>query len=393
MSIFKLPDLGEGLPEAEIVEWHVNVGDEVKTDQPLVSMETAKAVVEVPSPQDGKIEKLHGQPGDTILTGAPLVEFNSVSANSETAPTSTERKDTGTVAGKIEETDTILEEEVITINRAKGVGGPKATPAVRALARKLKVDLNTVSPTGPRNTITAKDVQNAVGKTASATSTGSSATTTTQTSQKPEGYEPLKGVRKAMAQAMVKSHQEVVPVTVCDDAKLINWTDKDDITIRVIQAVVAACKKEPALNAFYDGASMSRKIIDEINLGLAMDTKDGLFVPVIKDVANKTGSQLREELNQLKVEVQNRTVPQDKLHGATITLSNFGKFAGRYANPIVVPPQVAIIGAGAIKEEPIVIDNEIKPGRVMPLAVTFDHRAVTGGEATRFLGEMIEKLL
>lgn len=386
MSIFKLPDLGEGLPEAEIVEWHVNVGDEVKVDQPLVSMETAKAVVEVPSPQDGKISKLHGDAGDTILTGAPLVEFISESVNSE-SPATTERKDTGTVAGKIEETDNILEEEVITINRSKGAAGPKATPAVRALARKLKVDLNNVSPTGPRNTITAKDVQ------AAADSGNSSATSTAlQSKSNLEGYEPLKGVRKAMAQAMIKSHQEIVPVTVCDDAKLLNWTDKDDITIRVIQSVVAACKKEPALNSFYDGKSMSRKISDTINLGIAMDTKDGLFVPVIKDVGNKSGSELRGELNQLKAEVQNRTVPQDKLHGATITLSNFGKFAGRYANPIVVPPQVAIIGAGAIKDEPIVVDGKIVAGRVMPLAVTFDHRAVTGGEATRFLGEMIASL-
>ena len=367
MSIFKLPDLGEGLPEAEIVEWHVKEGDVVKTDQLLVSMETAKAVVEVPSPNDGKITKLHGTAGDTILTGSPLVEFEDQQK--------AEIRDTGTVAGKIESTDTILEEDVIIGSKAKASAGIKATPAIRAMAKKLGVDINSVTPTGPNGTLTTQDLQDAASK---LNDIGE--------------LLPLKGVRKAMAQAMVKSHKDVVPVTICDDAKLINWTDKEDITIRIIQAIVAGIKQEPALNCWFDGDALARRLISSIDLGIAMDSNDGLFVPVIKDTASKSSSELRNELNALKKGVLDRTIAQDKLKSPTITLSNFGKFAGRYANPVIVPPQVAILGVGAIREEAVVVNNEVKISKVMPLALTFDHRALTGGEATRFLGKVIEEL-
>lgn len=414
MKVFKLPDLGEGLQEADIVEWHVNVGDEVKIDAPLVSMETAKAVVEVPSPFEGTIAKLYGKKGDTILTGASLVEFalenekannvvkKSVVSENKKAKNvknevvrntsiivegidaalkaeSNQRQDTGTVAGKIEETGELLEENVVQVQVSKNSAANtiKATPAIRILAKTLGVDLTSIIPSGPHGLITVKDIQNVASK--------------KKVDKYEDGFEPIKGVRKSMAKAMIASH-DIISVSACDDAKLFNWKAKEDITIRIIRAIVAGCNAVPEINSWFNGKNLSRKIIKEINLGIAMDLGEGLFVPVMKDVANKSDKELRDELNRLKTEVKARSISQEDLKDATFTLSNFGKFAGRYANPVIVPPQVAILGAGAIREEVVVIDGEMKISKIMPLALTIDHRALTGGEATRFLGTVIQSL-
>lgn len=363
MKTFHLPDLGEGLADAEIVKWHVSVGDEIKEDEALVSMETAKAVVEVPSPYTGKIKQLHGKVGDLIETGAPLVEFEML-----------ERKDTGTVAGKIEVGNEVIQESALSVS-SKVSGGVKVLPAVRALAKKLNVDLSTLTPSGPNGTITAEDVKRA----------------SEQLSQAGP-VEPLRGVRRAMAMAMVQSHAEVVPVTIVDDADIQAWSKNGDYTVRVLQAMVKACQKEPALNVWFDKTALGRRMLENIHIGLAMDTQDGLFVPVIKDAQNKDAKTLREEINQLKQEVNSRQIASDKLHGATIVLSNFGKFAGRYANPVIVPPTVAILGVGALRKEVVVVNNDPVVHDVLPLSLTFDHRAVTGGEATRFLRVMMDEL-
>lgn len=365
MNIFKLPDLGEGLPDAEIVKWYVKIGDEVNIDDPLVAMETAKAIVDVPSPSAGKIIKLYGGPGDVIDTGASLVEFS--------------RKDTGTVAGKIEEGNTILEEEsaVVTDKTNKkntSKSGIKAIPAIRALAKRLNLNLEDVIPTGLNNTITKQDVEKAANNSNNI------------------NFEPLHGVRKIMADTVSKSHREVVAVSVYEDAILLDWSLDADITIRVFQAIVAACKQEPALNAHYNGEKTARKLLFSVDLGVAMDVEDGLFVPVLKDIANKSASKLREELDNLKLSVQSRTVSPDSLHGHSIVLSNFGKFSGRYATPIVVPPAVAILGVGSLREEVVAVDGEPSVQKVLPLSLTFDHRACTGGEATRFLAAVIKAL-
>lgn len=371
MSIFNLPDLGEGLAEAEIHEWHVKVGDEVKVDQPLVTMETAKAVVEVPSPQAGRIKKLHGNKGDVIQTHTPLVEFEGES---------TQPKDKGTVVGNLEESTSVLNEGDMIIGAAKATtGNVKAMPAVRALAKQLNVDLTAVTPSGPQGQITAEDVKKFAN----------------QGGAKPKftngNVETLHGVRKAMAQAMTQSHEEIVPVTIIDDADITDLKDAD-ITAAIIQAMVAGIKAEPALNAWYDGKTMERCLMNEVHLGLAMDTAEGLFVPVLKNVEKSSAKELREKIDNFKTTVRARTVAPSELQGATITLSNFGMIAGRYATPITVPPMVAILGCGRLREEPRVHQGKIEIRKVLPMSLTFDHRAVTGGEATRFLGAVIKFL-
>tara|TARA_B110000879_G_scaffold208771_1_gene295062 strand:- start:312 stop:1418 length:1107 start_codon:yes stop_codon:yes gene_type:complete len=366
MSIFKLPDLGEGLPDAEISEWHVKEGDIVTTDQPLVSMETAKAVVEVPSPQDGVISKLYGDVGDIILTGTSLIEFSS--------DASTNDEDAGTVVGNIQTSNDITEDNfIVGANNVRQINRIKATPKIKALAQTLHLDLSTVTGTGLNGKITANDLEAAAHPLQ-------------------EDFEPLKGVRRHMVRTMVKSHSEVVPVTLYDDANLGAWDDKQDITVRLIQAICEAAKKEPALNAWYDGHNSARKLFDKVQLGLATDTPDGLFVPVIKNACCLNAKELRAEINRYKQTVADRSVASEELSGSTITLSNFGKFAGRYANPIIVPPNVAILGVGRLRQA-AVNDNGyavIKP--VLPLSLSFDHRAITGGEATRFLAALLSDL-
>lgn len=376
--IFNLPDLGEGLAEAEIREWYVKEGDTVKVDQPMVSMETAKAVVDVPAPQAGKIVKLYGKAGDIIQTDAPLVEFEQDEAS---AP----QKDKGTVVGSLEESSTVLDagEMIIGSSRQDTATAVKAMPAVRALAKQLNVDLNTITGTGPRGQITVEDVKKGTRQSGSAFQKSNKENSTVET---------LHGVRRAMAMAMTHSHQEIVPVTIVEDADMTDLTVGSDITARVIQAIIAGIKDEPSLNAWYDGKTMERCLHNEIHLGLAVDTQEGLFVPVLKNVAQSSPADLRTKINEYKQSVKTRSVAPSDLQGATITLSNFGMIAGRYATPIIVPPMVAILGCGKMRDVVIAKEGKMAIRRIMPLSLTFDHRAVTGGEATRFLAAVINSL-
>jgi len=364
MPIFTLPDLGEGLREAEIHEWHVNEGDDIDVDALLVSVETAKAVVEVPSPYRGKIVKLYGKRGDVIEVGAPLVEYAGV-----------EIKDTGTVAGSIEVGSTILKESATTVTGKAGVS-VKATPAVRALAQRLGVDLAQVIPSGPGGIVTSDDVKRV-----------------NESLSNMGAVESFHGVRRSMAQTMVHSHAEVVPAVVMEEANIGNWAEGQDITVRLIRAIIKGLAAEPSLNAWYDSKVIGRRISEKINLGLAVDTPDGLFVPVIKDVASLSEADLRTKINEYKTTVADRSIAPENFRDATITLSNFGRFGGKFASPIIVPPQVAILAVGSVRQAPVVHNNELQVGRILPLSLTFDHRAITGGEATRFLSAMVEDII
>jgi pyruvate dehydrogenase E2 component (dihydrolipoamide acetyltransferase) len=356
MRQFLLPDLGEGLEEAEIVAWHVTEGAHVVADQPLVSVETDKAVVEVPSPRSGRIARLFNAKGDVVKVGAPLVEF----AEGPEA-------DTGTVVGEL-----VREERRDTPSRAptgpQRAGSIQALPAVRALARKLDVDLSLVHATGADGTITRADVERAAK---SLTDAGPA--------------EALRGMRRAMAQRMAAAHAEVVPASVSDEAVIGYWRVGEDATIRLVQAIAAACKTEPSLNAWYNAAAGERRLIARIDIGMAVDTEGGLIVPVLRNVAERDARDLRAGLDRMRADAQARAIPPDELRGATITLSNFGMIGGRFASLVIVPPQVAIIGAGRIGERAVVHDGQIVARRVLPLSLTFDHRVVTGGEAARFL--------
>jgi 2-oxoisovalerate dehydrogenase E2 component (dihydrolipoyl transacylase) len=356
MRQFNLPDLGEGLEEAEIVAWHVNQGDHVVADQPLVSVETDKAVVEVPSPWSGRIAHLFGAKGDLVKVGAPLAEFAEGAG-----------QDTGTVVGEMGQPAAPPDETKAALDLTQ----PRALqvlPAIRALARKLDVDLNLVQATGAGGMVTRADVERAANSLAGA-----------------GPAEPLKGMRRAMAQRMASAHAEVVPTTVIDEADIGDWPAAEDITIRLVGAIAAASRAEPALNVWYNAQAGERRLIKRIDLGIAIDTDGGLIVPVLRNVGERGAADLRAGLDRMLVDARARAIPPEELRGATITLSNFGMIGGRFASLVVVPPQVAIVGAGRADLRVRVLRGEVAVRRILPLSLTFDHRVVTGGEAARFL--------
>ena len=357
-EMFLLPDLGEGLQEAEIVAWHVSEGENVVADQPLVSVETDKAVVEVPSPRSGRIARLCAAKGELVKVGAPLVEF--VKGASE---------DAGTVVGTLESPENELSRTVAA--EPDQLGQRLASPAVRALARSLEVDLGAVPPSGPGGSVTMADVERAAR---SMTQMGAGA--------------PLRGMRRAMAQRMSQSHREVVPAGVCDDADIADWVAGEDISVRLIRAIAAACKAEPALNAVYSAEAGTRHLVTRIDVGIAVDTEDGLIVPVLRNVGERDTRDLRVGLDRLRADATARVVPPEELKGATITLSNFGMFGGRYAHLVVVPPQVAIIGAGRTNDQVVARAGVPTVRRMLPLSLMFDHRVVTGGEGARFMAAL-----
>lgn len=362
MKIFKLPDLGEGMQEAEIVEWHVKEGEDVHVDQPLVSMETDKAIVEVPSPQAGRVEKLFGKVHDIVKVHTPLVGFEGEGD-----------ADSGTVVGQMPVGKEVVEEGAVGVAAA----GPrvKATPAVRALAHRLNVDLALVTPSGPDGLVTAQDVQRVA-----------------KLIEEWGPPETLRGVRRAMAQNMALAQREVAAATVIDDADIDRWPPGTDVTIRLVRALVAGCRAAPELNALYDSSAVARHLLKKIDVGIAVDTSDGLFVPVLRDVANRDDADLRRGLDRMRADVIARKIPQEELRGYSITLSNFGTIGARYAAPIVMPPTVAILGAGRIRDEVVAVDGQPAVHRILPLSLTFDHRAVTGGEAARFLNAVVGDL-
>jgi pyruvate dehydrogenase E2 component (dihydrolipoamide acetyltransferase) len=476
---FKLPDLGEGLPDATIVEWFVKEGDTIRLDENLVSMETAKAVVEVPSPVSGKVLKLAGGPGDVIVTGAMLAEFeidpkqpqraegqdtghhhgpshgagtpapddgDRVVASDEggeivqtgqpapKAQAETERSDSGTVVGAMQSSDAVRSEAAVA------VGGVKAMPAVRATARKLGVDIARVRGSGSDGVVTMDDVKRAASgeagalfpshvgrgvggegaehRAAASSSEPSSALrapspggrresererTALSASGKPMRTQPpgvsvsgqpeqLKGVRRNMARVMADAHAKVVATTLSDDADIHAWAPGNDVTVRLVRAIVAACKAVPALNAWFDGDKLTRTLHPHVDIGIAVDTDDGLFVPALRNADVLDARGVREAVNRLRAQVGDRSIPASELSGYTISLSNFGMFAGRYATPIVVPPCVAIVAAGRGRHQMTPVIGGFESHRVIPLSLTFDHRACTGGEAARFLKAMLDDL-
>ena len=278
--IFKLPDLGEGLREAEIVAWHVSVGDHVVAEQPLLSVETDKAIVEVPSPQSGQIGALHGEPGDILEVGSPLVEFVA------------DTTDRGAIVGNLERAERIAGKKREPSATKSAAAGISAAPATRKLADELGVDLHTITGTGPDGTILPADVR-------SAAPLG------------PPSAQRLRGVRRTMLKNMARAGREVVAATVTDEADVEVWSANTDVTIRLIRAIAAGCTAAPSLNAWFVAESETRTLHDHVDLAIAVEADDGLFAPVLLNVGERDESSLREGLEQLKRDVMARSIPRD----------------------------------------------------------------------------------
>jgi pyruvate dehydrogenase E2 component (dihydrolipoamide acetyltransferase) len=463
MKIFNLPDLGEGLAEAEIVRWHVNAGDYIKADDPMLAVETAKAIVEVPAPFSGVIKATHGKPGDTVATGALLVEFETDATGSDPADRTstpapgattagTRAADTGTVVGTMPTSDEDYVEASISsgggnfkTNAAGSSGNTsahnrvRAVPAARALAQRLSIDIAQIRGTGRGELVTVDDVLQMAGAghpradASAAHTTGERLTnsdvrlgTSGQPDRRAEhaanrtglpgnaadsrrpfataanaslshvgtsDAEKLRGPRRAMAHSMANARDNVVGCTLFDDADLNDWHAEQDITSRILRAIAEGCAAEPGLNAWFDGEALTRRIFSQIDVAIAVDTPEGLIVPVVRNIGGRPVAELRRDVDKLKRNTRERTVNPEDLRDFTFMLSNFGMIAGRYATPVVVPPAVAILGCGRLSHDVVATQSkaiEVHPR--MPLSLTFDHRCVTGGEAARFLAAVIRDL-
>lgn len=391
MSVtFNLPDLGEGLPEAEIVSWHVKEGQRVEVDQPLLSVETAKAVVDVPSPYSGNIVRLHAKAGDTVQTGKPLVDFDlpSQAAAAGQSPTASHQppSNQGMVVGHMAtRNEELVDNAVVGRGRRayRDRDRVRAAPAVRMLAKRLGVELSVCQATGRHGLVSVDDVlaRANLGKSQRAPAVPGLT-----------DADKLRGPRKAMAQSMSLSRDEIAMCTIFDDADIEAWKARGDISIRLVRAIAAGIKAEPALNALFDPAGPSRKLMEQLHLAIAVDTNDGLIVPVLRDVTSQSATQLRAQLDDIKQRTRARTITPEEMRDYTFTLSNFGTVAGRYATPLVVPPTVAILAAGKLQKDVVAGAKAPEIHVRLPLSLTFDHRCVTGGEALRFLAAVIADL-
>ncbi|NOH79879.1 2-oxo acid dehydrogenase subunit E2 [Vibrio sp. RE86] len=376
MKTFLLPDLGEGLAESEIVEWHIKVGDSVELDQVVLTVETAKAVVEVPAPYSGVVVSRHGEAGDVINIGALLLEIEEQPELVGTEVSKKAQSDAATVVGNVSQTTHQVNVDDFWIGSTHNPSNDDlitALPSARLLAKKLGVDLLTIKGSGANGMITDADIYCEASK------------------QKP-GTEVLKGARRTMVSTMSESHHHVAAVTITEEASLVHWQADEDISGRLIRAVVYACQQEPALNAWFDAETMTRCVHSSVNIGIAVDSSHGLYVPVLKHADKYRDNEIRAWLNETVQGIRARKIGRESLQNGTITLSNFGAIAGIFATPVVSPPQVAIVGAGRIIDRVVMQGDKPVATKVMPLSITFDHRACTGGEAARFTKKLVEHL-
>lgn len=406
---FKFPDIGEGLTEGEIVRWLVKEGDEVKEGQPLVEVETDKALAEIPSPRTGFILKILAKEKEIVKVGQVMVVIGEKGEALAAPPP--KPKSVG-VVGELEEAP----EEAPAAEVHGEAARPTfvsphalATPAVRALAKELGVDINKVKGTGPEGRVLEKDVRQAVEVKEKPVEVKP-----VEAPKKVRKYDlygyvdrlPLRGVRRSIAKAMVKSKYTAPHVTSMDEADVTDlWkirekekkaAEKKGIKLTIlpfiIKAAIAGLKEHPYLNATLDDENEEIILKKYYNIGVATDTPEGLMVPVVKNAADKSILQLAEELTQLAEKARNRTIDLADLKGGTFTITNYGALGGIYGTPIINHPEVAILGTGKIKDMPVVMDGKIEIRKILFLALSFDHRVVDGAEAARFLNTVIARL-
>jgi pyruvate dehydrogenase E2 component (dihydrolipoamide acetyltransferase) len=391
---FKFPDIGEGIAEGEIVKWQVKEGDRVEQHQTIVSIETDKAIADIPSPRSGVILKIHHKEGDIIRVGETLVTIGEQSETIEKLPELPSRP-TASVVGVLEEPHTVSP-------RPTRIA---ATPATRRIAREFAVDLTEIPGTGLQGRITEDDVRKF------AQSRKERIEVVTKPAEKRDTYGcydvvPMKGVRRSTAKRMVESFRTAVHVTHMDEAdvtELVAFREKQNKIAEkrgvhltympfIVKAVVAALKQYPYLNSSVDDEHEEIILKKYYNIGVAADTPDGLIVPVVKDADQKDIFTIAQEIQDLTEKAQSREIILSDLKGGTFTITNIGFIGGTHATPITNYPETAILATGRIRERPVVRDGQIVIRSIMPLSLSFDHRVTDGALAARFVN-MIMKFL
>ncbi|AXI08952.1 2-oxo acid dehydrogenase subunit E2 [Oceanobacillus sp. 143] len=408
---FKFPDIGEGITEGEIVKWFVNEGDEVKEDDTLCEVQNDKAVVEIPSPVDGTVKKIHVAEGEVATVGNTFISLDAEGYESEEP--AEEAKEEAPKAETKSEEKPAAESAPAEESDGKRV---IAMPSVRKYARENDVNIQAVSGTGKNGRVLKEDIDNYLngGQSLEATqaeestdkSTDSKQAPVVSEGQYPESREKMTSIRKAIAKAMVNSKSKAPHVTLMDDVEvsaLVAHRKKfkavaADQGIKltflpyVVKALVSASKKYPILNSYIDDAT--DEIVEKhyYNVGIAADTDRGLLVPVVKNADRKSIFEISQEINELAVKARDGKLTPDEMKGASNTISNIGSAGGQWFTPVINYPEACILGIGRIAEKPIVKDGEIVIAPVLALSLSFDHRIVDGATAQNALNQ-IKRLL
>jgi 2-oxoisovalerate dehydrogenase E2 component (dihydrolipoyl transacylase) len=407
---FRLPDLGEGLTESEIVEWHVAVGDSVSLNQALADVETAKAVVQLPSPFAGVVAALHAAPGETVAVGAPIISIEVSSdapleAREETsdspAPAAAERQSVLVGYGPAVESGRRPQRKARTLPGrppARPADSPRgaamATPPVRKLAHDLGIGLSEVEGTGENGEVTRADVTGFSERTGAGASEAP-ASSSPAASRPAEVRHPIKGVRKATAEAMVRSAftaphaSEFLTIDVTSSSELIARLkaggQSASMLALVSKALCIAIARNPSLNARWDESAGEIVELRDIALGIAVATPRGLLVPSIPNAGAMTLPEIADAIRDLAETAREGRTPPAALTGGTITITNIGVFGVDAGTPILNPGEAAILAMGAVRRLPWEFEGGIALRDVMTLSVSFDHRLVDGEQAARFL--------
>ncbi len=423
MYEFKLPDLGEGIREGEILKWHVSEGETIGEDQPLLDIETDKAAVTIPSPAAGVVSKLNGNVGDILNVGDVLA----VIGDGEGVATKIEPPPLVEVADPVSEPEQAETAETVapapTVSAAR-TGPVPAAPATRRLARELEIDIKLVPPTGPAGRVTSEDVRLfSNGKTPEAAlpkaetkfaAGAASAIPFLDLEPLPDftqwgevEIEELRSIRRKVAHRMVTSMILIPHVAHMDEADVTNlekFRKKERERLEdqpggrltllpfIIKAVSAGLKKTPSFNASLD--PFGERIIYKkyYNIGVAVDTGRGLVVPVVRDTDCKSIKQISADIEDLAIRAREGTLTVDEMRGGTFTITNVGPLGGTALIPTINYPEVAILGMGRAQPKPVVVDGEVVIRTILPLTLAFDHRIADGADAARFVTEMIRQL-
>ncbi|WP_100399508.1 dihydrolipoamide acetyltransferase family protein [Bacillus sp. FJAT-44742] len=421
---FKLPDIGEGIHEGEIVKWFVKEGDTIKEDDVLCEVQNDKAVVEIPSPVDGTVKEVKVDEGVTTTVGTTVLIIDDGSEDAPSGDDSSEqeaetetpkeekKEEASEAAAPAAETDTDVDEDRRVI----------AMPSVRKFARDKGVDIRKVSGSGKNGRVLKEDVESFLdgGQETAGTEEKAAASEQEQKEQKQEKPAaasaqateqleervPLKGIRKAIANAMVNSKQTAPHVTHMDEVDVTNLVAnrkkfkpvaaEKDIKLTylpyVVKALTSAVREFPALNASIDDENQEIVYKNYFNIGIAADTKQGLVVPVVKDADRKSIFMLAKEINELALKARDGKLSAEEMKGGTVTISNVGSAQGQWFTPVINHPEVAILGIGRIEEKAVVRDGEVVIAPVLALSLSYDHRLIDGVTAQNALNH-VKRLL
>jgi pyruvate dehydrogenase E2 component (dihydrolipoamide acetyltransferase) len=421
--IFKFPDIGEGISEGKILQWYVKKGQAIKSGESLVKMETDKVVTDIPSPRAGTIINIFGKEGEVIKVDDPLVELEIEGISGAEAQAIAAERPKPLEAKPIDEkgfgvvgTLEVAGDSAFLPAGTEGMPPPEAaeapaaekppkkalaTPVARAMAKELGVDINQVPGTGPAGRVMKADIQRFYEK----KQAGEIKPMTAPTPEPVEPrvvYEPLSQMRKAIARNMLRSKQSTAHMTVIEEVEVselvkLRETHKQAYADRgvklsylplILKAVVEGLKEFPLLNAEMDLENDRMILKNYYHIGVAVDTKEGLVVPVIRDVDKLSIFQLSQKIVETAERARERKLTLEDFKDGTFSVTNYGSIGGTYGVPVINYPQAAILGVGRIMKTPVVKDDQVVVGHMLPLSMSVDHRIVDGAEAARFMARV-----